>query len=101
MPDPTPEDLYTYDYAPTPITSERGERAPKGAEPTVMVDAALFAIKELMAEHPEALLYGQDVGGRLGGVFREAATFSTEIWRRRVYSIPLFKKLLSSDLLWA
>ena len=40
MPDPTPEDLYNYDYAPTPITSERGERAPKSAEPTVMVDAA-------------------------------------------------------------
>ncbi len=89
MPDPTPEDLYTYDYAPTPITSERGERAPKGAEPTVMVDAALFAIKELMAEHPEALLYGQDVGGRLGGVFREAATLAQKFGDGRVFNTPI------------
>ena len=28
-------------------------------------DSALFAIRELMAKHPECLLYGQDVGGRL------------------------------------
>ena len=89
MPDPTPEDLYTYDYAPTPITSERGERAPKSAEPTVMVDAALFAIKELMAEHPEALLYGQDVGGRLGGVFREAATLAQKFGDGRVFNTPI------------
>jgi 2-oxoisovalerate dehydrogenase E1 component len=47
MPDPQPADLFTHDFAPTPITEERGERAPKGAEPTVMVDAALFAIKNL------------------------------------------------------
>ena len=89
MPDPTPEDLYNYDYAPTPITSERGERAPKSAEPTVMVDAALFAIKELMAEHPEALLYGQDVGGRLGGVFREAATLAQKFGDGRVFNTPI------------
>ena len=79
MPDPQPVDLLTYDFAPTPITEERGERAPEGAEPTVMVDAALFAIKELMAAHPEALLYGQDVGGRLGGVFREAEIIPEQI----------------------
>ncbi|GIR11450.1 MAG: hypothetical protein CM15mP23_00250 [Cryomorphaceae bacterium] len=30
--DPTPEDLYTHDFAPTPITEEKGERAPKGKE---------------------------------------------------------------------
>jgi len=89
MPDPQPEDLYTYDYAPTPITEERGERAPKGAQPTVMVDAALFAIKELMAEHPEALLYGQDVGGRLGGVFREAATLAQKFGDGRVFNTPI------------
>ena len=39
-----------------------------------MVDSGLFAIKELMSEHPECLLYGQDVGKRLGGVFREACS---------------------------
>ena len=89
MADPQPKDLFNYQFAPTPITEEQGERAPKEAEPTVMVDAALFAIKELMAEHPEALLYGQDVGGRLGGVFREAATLAQTFGDERVFNTPI------------
>ena len=89
MPDPQPEDLFNHQFAPTPITEEKGERAPKNAVPTVMVDAALFAIKELMAEHPEALLYGQDVGGRLGGVFREAATLAQTFGDERVFNTPI------------
>ena len=89
MPDPQPEDLFNHQFAPTPITEEKGERAPKNATPTVMVDAALFAIKELMAEHPEALLYGQDVGGRLGGVFREAATLAQTFGDERVFNTPI------------
>lgn len=87
--DPTPEDLYTHDYAPTPINEEKGERAPKGKEKTVMVDSALFAVQEIMAKHPEALLYGQDVGHRLGGVFREAATLAQKFGNDRVYNTPI------------
>jgi 2-oxoisovalerate dehydrogenase E1 component len=87
--DPTPEDLYTHDFAPTPITEEKGEREPAGNEPTVMVDSALFAVKELMQEHKECLLYGQDVGGRLGGVFREAATLAQKFGDERVFNTPI------------
>lgn len=87
--DPTPEDLYTHVFAPTPITEEKGEREPAGKEPTVMVDSALFAIQELMAKHPESLLYGQDVGGRLGGVFREAATLAQKFGDERVFNTPI------------
>jgi 2-oxoisovalerate dehydrogenase E1 component len=87
--DPTPEDLYTHDFAPTPITEEKGERAPKGKEKTLMVDSALFAVQEIMAKHPEALLYGQDVGHRLGGVFREAATLAQKFGNDRVYNTPI------------
>jgi 2-oxoisovalerate dehydrogenase E1 component len=87
--DPKPEDLFDFDFAPTPITEERGVRAPEGREKTVMVDAALFAIQEIMAEHPEALLYGQDVGGRLGGVFREAATLAAKFGDDRVFNTPI------------
>jgi len=89
MPDPQPEDLFNHTFAPTPITEEKGERAPKGAAPTVMVDAALFALKEIMTEHPESLLYGQDVGGRLGGVFREAATLAQQFGDERVFNTPI------------
>ncbi|MCF8278304.1 MAG: tungsten formylmethanofuran dehydrogenase [Flavobacteriales bacterium] len=87
--DPRPEDLFTHVYAPTPITEETGERAPAGKEATVMVDSALFAIRELMEKHPECLLYGQDVGRRLGGVFREAATLAEKFGDHRVFNTPI------------
>ncbi|MCK6694782.1 MAG: tungsten formylmethanofuran dehydrogenase, partial [Thermoanaerobaculia bacterium] len=87
--DPRPEDLYTHDFAPTPVTEERGVREPAGREPKVMVDCALFAIEELMRKHPECLLYGQDVGRRLGGVFREAATLAEKFGDHRVFNTPI------------
>ncbi len=87
--EPHPEDLFLHEFAPTPITEEKGERSPKGKLPTVMVDSALFAIRELMSKHPECLLYGQDVGARLGGVFREAATLAQQFGNHRVFNTPI------------
>ncbi len=87
--DPTPEDLFTHDFAPTPITEEVGERNPTRDEKVVMVDCALFAVEELMKKHPECLLYGQDVGARLGGVFREAATLAQKFGNERVFNTPI------------
>jgi 2-oxoisovalerate dehydrogenase E1 component len=54
-----------------------------------MVDSALFAIRELMDKHKECLLYGQDVGKRLGGVFREAATLADRFGADRVFNTPI------------
>ena len=87
--DPLPEDLFTNDFVPTPIVEEQGERTPKGADKVVMVDCALFAVEELMKKHKECLLYGQDVGGRLGGVFREAATLAQKFGDDRVFNTPI------------
>jgi 2-oxoisovalerate dehydrogenase E1 component len=87
--DPKPEDLFTHDFAPTPITEEVGERNPERENKVVMVDCALFAVEELMNKHPECLLYGQDVGGRLGGVFREAATLAQKFGDERVFNTPI------------
>jgi 2-oxoisovalerate dehydrogenase E1 component len=87
--DPQPHTLFDHVEAPTPITEERGERAPAGREPIVMVDAALYAVEEIFKKHPEALLYGQDVGHRLGGVFREAATLADKYGRHRVFNTPI------------
>jgi 2-oxoisovalerate dehydrogenase E1 component len=92
--DPRPEDLYDYDFAPTPITEENGEREPAGAEMTLMVDCALFAVQEILEDHPEALLYGQDVGGRLGGVFREAATLAQKFGDDRVFNTPIMEAFI-------
>lgn len=87
--DPKPEDLFTHDFAPTTIIEEQGTREPKGADKVVMVDCALFAVEELMRKHKECLLYGQDVGGRLGGVFREAATLAQKFGDDRVFNTPI------------
>ncbi len=88
-PDPLPESVTDFIFAPTPITEEKGTREPNGKKKTVMVDSALFAVRELMQKHPEALLYGQDVGGRLGGVFREAATLAQTFGDDRVFNTPI------------
>ncbi|MEX1003532.1 MAG: thiamine pyrophosphate-dependent enzyme [Crocinitomicaceae bacterium] len=87
--EPDPESITDFYFAPTPITEESGEREPAGKKPTVMVDSALFGIREIMEKHPEALLYGQDVGGRLGGVFREAATLAQQFGDDRVFNTPI------------
>ena len=88
-PDPQPEDLFTHDFAETPVLDESGIREPEDGEEKVMVDCALFAIKELMEDNKECLLYGQDVGGRLGGVFREAATLAQTFGDERVFNTPI------------
>ncbi len=87
--DPKPETVTDHIFAPTPITEESGEREPKGQEKIVMVDAAIHAIQEIMWKHPEALLYGQDVGERIGGVFREAVTLGKKFGNKRVFNTAI------------
>lgn len=93
-PDPQPEDLYNFDFAPTPVTEEKGIRTPENGELTLMVDCALHAVEEIMREHPESLLYGQDVGKRLGGVFREAATLAQKFGDDRVFNTPIVEAFI-------
>jgi len=88
-PEPDAAAAEDFVFVPTPITEEKGERRPAGKEKVLMVDAALFAIREIMEDHPEALLYGQDVGRRLGGVFREAATLAEQFGDHRVFNTAI------------
>ena len=88
-PDPSPEGVENFVFVPTPITEEKGNRAPNENEKILMVDAALFAIREIMETYPEAILYGQDVGRRLGGVFREAATLAEQFGDHRVFNTAI------------
>ena len=87
--DPDAEELFENIFHPTEILKEQGERSPKGNSPTIMVDCAMLAIKEIMEDNPECLLYGQDVGKRLGGVFREAATLAETFGESRVFNTPI------------
>ena len=87
--DPSPDDVEKYIFADSLIKEECGERNPINGEKILMVDAALYAIKEIMEQYPEAILYGQDVGRRLGGVFREAATLAEKFGDHRVFNTAI------------
>ena len=88
-PEPDPATVEDFVFMPTAVNAELGQRSPAGNEKVLMVDAALFAIREIMEEHPEAVLYGQDVGRRLGGVFREAATLAEQFGDHRVFNTAI------------
>ncbi len=87
-PDPDLNDFGSHEFASITI-EEAGNRAPKKAEKVTMVDAALHAVDEILAANPEAMFYGQDVGRRLGGVFREAATLAEKYGDHRVFNTPI------------
>ena len=87
--DPNPETAGDFVFVPTPVTEEKGDRCPIGSEKILMVDAALYAIREILEAFPEALLYGQDVGKRLGGVFRETATLAGKFGEHRVFNTAI------------
>jgi len=88
-PDPDPATFADHEFAPPAVLEEAGERAPVGADKVLMVDAALHAVDDILREFPEALFYGQDVGGELGGVFREAALLAKKYGDRRVFNTPI------------
>jgi 2-oxoisovalerate dehydrogenase E1 component len=88
-PEPEISTIEDFIFVPTPVTEEKGVRSPINKEKIVMVDAGLFAIREIMEQFPEAVLYGQDVGKRLGGVFREAATLAEQFGDHRVFNTAI------------
>ena len=89
MPDPDVNSVADHVFAPTEITVEKGTRVPANGEKVMMVDAGLHAIEEIMHEHENAIFYGQDVGKRLGGVFREAATLGDKFGEHRVFNTAI------------
>lgn len=88
-PEPDSSKVAEHIFAPINIIEEKGDRAPEGKEKIVMVDAALFAIREILEDFPEAIVYGQDVGRRLGGVFRETATLGEQFGDHRVFNTAI------------
>ncbi|MCW3116553.1 MAG: Pyruvate dehydrogenase (acetyl-transferring), 3-methyl-2-oxobutanoate dehydrogenase [Chitinophagaceae bacterium] len=88
-PEPDPEKVSDHIFVPTSITQEKGIRNPAGSRKVMMVDAALYAIREIMEDHPEVVFYGQDIGRRLSGVFREAASLAEQFGDHRVFNTAI------------
>jgi 2-oxoisovalerate dehydrogenase E1 component len=88
-PEPEPITAGEHIFVPTTIIHESGERAPANAKKIPMVDAVLYALREIMEDFPEAIMYGQDIGRRLGGVFRETATLASQFGDDRVFNTAI------------
>jgi 2-oxoisovalerate dehydrogenase E1 component len=84
--DPDVETVEDHVYAETMIKEEMGTREPLQGKKVMMVEAALHAIEELMEAYPETVLYGQEVGSRLGGVFREVDHLMDRFGKERVFN---------------
>jgi 2-oxoisovalerate dehydrogenase E1 component len=76
-------------FIPATIEKESGVRSPQNAKKIPMVDAVLYALREILEDHPRAVLYGQDIGRRLGGVFRETATLAEQFGDERVFNTAI------------
>lgn len=88
-PEPDPNTVLYHEFAPSKFNAETGTRQPEGKEKVVMVDAALHAVEEILREYPDAIFFGQDVGKRLGGVFREAATLGDKFGDERIFNTAI------------
>ncbi len=75
-------------FAPEVILEEKGERAPAQANQTNTTQAAAKATDEILAAHPEALYYGPDTGGKLGGLFEESKGLAQKYGGDRVFNMP-------------
>jgi 2-oxoisovalerate dehydrogenase E1 component len=87
--EPDPSSAHENIFVPTPVVEEQGERSPAAAKKIPMVDAVLYALREILEDYPEAILYGQDIGRRLGGVFRETATLAAQFGDERVFNTAI------------
>jgi 2-oxoisovalerate dehydrogenase E1 component len=87
--EPTASTVMDHVFAPAAITAEAGNRIPANGNKVMMVDAALHAVEEILQQFPESIFFGQDVGRRLGGVFREAATLAEKFGDDRVYNTAI------------
>jgi len=89
-PDPDPLDFDSHEFAATEILEEKGERSPAKGGKSGDGGMQLFTqLTRFCANILKAMFYGQDVGGRLGGVFREAATLAQKYGEHRVFNTPI------------
>ena len=87
--DPDPLEADRWVFVPGAPDTEHGQRQGSGTERVLMVDAAKHAVQELLEDHPEAIYYGQDVGRRLGGVFRESYSLAEKFGDHRVFNTAI------------
>jgi 2-oxoisovalerate dehydrogenase E1 component len=87
--EPDPGTITLHTFAAPPETAAQAVDTPTPpAEPLSPARAAAAAVGDLLASHREALYYGQDVGGPLGGLFGEAQGLAERYGAERVFNMP-------------
>ncbi len=67
----------------------RYETSEPTGEPMVMVDAVNKALKEEMARNEQVIVYGEDVAGEKGGVFKATRDLTDSFGEDRCFNSPL------------
>jgi 2-oxoisovalerate dehydrogenase E1 component len=86
-----PDDPYSHVYARV-IDPGEGATAPEPAVngPEVnLITAVNRTLHEILGAHPEALVFGEDVGGRKGGVFKATEGLTEAFGEQRCFNTPL------------
>ncbi|MGA9118469.1 MAG: dehydrogenase E1 component subunit alpha/beta [Bacteroidota bacterium] len=76
-------------YAPAVVRKEDYHAPGAGGKSIVMVDAINHALAEELERDPRLLVYGEDVGGKKGGVFTATKGLSERFGEGRVFNSPL------------
>lgn len=87
---PPPRDLLGHVYA-NPISPETpaGPEAPVAGEIVNLITAVNRAIHETMAARPDVVVFGEDVGGEKGGVFKATAGVEAAFGPERCFNTPI------------
>ncbi len=89
-PMPDPADLERHVYSSQVVVPVEGFSEPEHTGPRiVMVDAINHALAEEMEYNKGMVIYGEDVGGRKGGVFTATKGLTARFGMDRVFNSPL------------
>ncbi len=94
---PAPDDPYSHVYARVivhekPVTSP--EPVPTG-EDLNMITAVNRALHEVMAKHPQTVVFGEDVSGKKGGVFKATEGLTDAFGPGRCFNTPIAESLIA------
>ncbi|HUO45761.1 MAG TPA: thiamine pyrophosphate-dependent enzyme [Acidimicrobiia bacterium] len=94
---PPPDDPFSHVYARVIEPGEAvtaPEPAPTG-ETVNMITAVNLALRDVMALHPDTVVFGEDVAGKKGGVFKATEGISDSFGEDRCFNTPIAESLIA------